>query len=384
MIEYQGKVFWQGAKLREKYPDAQIYFVLGERSDGKSYDLKSYTIEKALLNENDRFLTLRRFRNEITRPRINKYYSNTSIWTPEQPLNVFTDNEFNRIDCAFGEVNAVNSDTKEYKKLGYYGALEDEQDFAGFSLLDVNTIVFEEAISRTKYLDDECNKLMNFYSTIDRRRGTTKLFMLGNPLGKHIPYFIEWGISDHARNLKQGEMCCFYIPMIRPDGSYPYGRETLTRISTTRRKDYVKLAWEWIAPSGNASYIIGTHAGMLANGSFQTDTQAKLADNYKNYKLYKRVIFNFDNVMFIAEFRVKKDKRFWFIYPKTNKEIKKHTRVISNIPNNSYYYSTRVEGHNKAETEYFKYFNNSNLFYSDDDCGTYFNQLALNYLKIKL
>ena len=51
-------------------------------------------------------------------------------------------------------------------------------------------------MSRTTYLHDEPNKLLNFYSTVDRKRGTTKLWLVGNTITRVCPYIQEWGLND--------------------------------------------------------------------------------------------------------------------------------------------------------------------------------------------
>lgn len=56
------------------------------------------------------------------------------------------------------------------------------------------------------YIPNEPDRLEIFYSTIDRKRGTTKLFMVGNSISKVCPYIPAWNLDDIFRSLKQGEI----------------------------------------------------------------------------------------------------------------------------------------------------------------------------------
>lgn len=61
-------------------------------------------------------------------------------------------------------------------------------------------------MERGTYIAHEPDRLMIFYSTIDRKRGTTKLYMVGNSISRVCPYINEWGLDDIFRKLKQGEI----------------------------------------------------------------------------------------------------------------------------------------------------------------------------------
>ena len=68
--------------------------------------------------------------------------------------------------------------------IGYVVALSTEQNYAGASYLDVDDIIFEEFMSRSSYIRGESDKLMNFWSTVDRRRKKVKLWLVGNTISQ--------------------------------------------------------------------------------------------------------------------------------------------------------------------------------------------------------
>ena len=74
------------------------------------------------------------------------------------------------------------------------------------SFIDVDRIIFEEFMERGSYIPHEPDRLMVFYSTVDRKRGVTKLYMVGNSITRVCPYIKEWDLDNIFRNLKQGEI----------------------------------------------------------------------------------------------------------------------------------------------------------------------------------
>ena len=85
-------------------------------------------------------------------------------------------------------------------------SLSTEQHLSSASFLDVDTIIFEEFMERGSYIPNEPDRLMILYSTIDRKRGTTKLYMVGNSISRVCPYIKDWELDGIFRKLKQGEI----------------------------------------------------------------------------------------------------------------------------------------------------------------------------------
>lgn len=390
---YNKEGYYTSKQIRSRHPDANAYMIFGERSNGKSYDNKEIVLKQAidvqmidtddvLEKEKGRFVYLRRFEDEIRFNKIAKYYSGKVGRARTMRL---TDNEYDDIKPVRGELYLSNGpDIDAHKKIGYYMCLENEQDYAGAALEDVDNIVFEEFISRSRYLDREPSKLMNLFSTIARRRDI-KLWLLGNTISKVVPYFTDWGIYDYIKQMPQGTIKAFYIPIPDKKGQYPYGKETQERVHPKRREHYFKLAVEYCAPSPLMNQLIGEHADSLNSGTWQTDKQPKLEKgyNYKNDKLIYRIVFDVKERKYLAEYRANGKSRYWFIYPKKT-EIKNKSRVISDIVKRDIRYTTSLQSRTEKERILFSEFNTSNVFYANDDIGTEFKQLALNYLKLKL
>lgn len=69
----------------------------------------------------------------------------------------------------------------------------------------IETIIFDEFLTRNMYLPDEFVTYMNTLSTIIRDRDNVKIFMLGNTVNQYSPYFSEMGL-ENIKNMQQGDI----------------------------------------------------------------------------------------------------------------------------------------------------------------------------------
>ena len=127
--------------------DSQINIIIGERSNGKSYQVKhrkaiqpfmdSYKKvdkEKILYDSYknlDRFFLVKRLESEITPSFVEKYFRDVDIYK-------ITNGEYDCIDIYRKEIYFAKFDMKTMKPkrgilIGYMGALSLEQNYAGAS-----------------------------------------------------------------------------------------------------------------------------------------------------------------------------------------------------------------------------------------------------------
>lgn len=224
--------------------NAIFNLIYGEKSNGKSYQVKhkkgiipylestrkTEEKEEAIKNsiENcERFILLRRWKEDITPLWIEQYFADVDI-------EKLTNKKYNCISVYrkviyLGNYDVETGKTKRYEKIGYAMALSTEQHYSGGSFLDVKRIIFEEFMERGSYLPNEPDKLMIFYNTVDRKRGTTELWMVGNSISRVCPYINSWGLDNIFRSIKQGEI--------------------MTKTIHNEAND-VKIAIEYCKPSG--------------------------------------------------------------------------------------------------------------------------------------
>ena len=178
--------------------NAIINIIYGERSNGKSYQVKHKKAVEKYLETGRRFILMRRWKEEITTEKIEQYFQDVDIFK-------LTDGEYNCIvmykkQLFLGHYNNETGKTTRGDKIGYVVALSTEQNYAGASYLDVDDIIFEELMSRSVYIGGESDKLINFYSTVDRKRGTTKMWLVGNTISQVCPYLEDWGLQKIILN----------------------------------------------------------------------------------------------------------------------------------------------------------------------------------------
>ena len=344
--------------------DAEINVIYGERSNGKSYQVKHKKGILKYLKTGKRFIYLRRLKEEVTSEKVEQYFADVDIAK-------ITDNKYNCITVFKRQLFLSNYDFEKNKtirgeKIGYVMALSTEQNYAGASYLDVEDIIFEEFMSRSEYLFNEPDKLMNFRATVDRKRNVVKLWLVGNSISRVCPYINEWGLYGLISGQKQGTI----ITKDLSTGSFDeYGNEI-----------FLKCAVEYCKSTGVTSYAIGKHKDMLNKGSWQSDPQPHLPKSLREYKSLLKFFFFYKDFKFMCDYLIDKENNetCFFICP-FNGIIKKKTlcftdRVSTSKLWNGDIYNTRFKNE-KLNQLFKKYFVESKIFYSTDLCGTDFKQV---------
>ena len=387
------KKYYSNQKIKET--GADIYIVYGQRSNGKSYSVKHEEAIKPYFNggieyistyknkeeviaheykAGRRFIYLRRTEEELTAYEVEKYFDDVDIFN-------ITNGRYDGVKMygrkvyftKWNEEKGKSEKCDEY--IAYCRSLATEQNSAGGSYLDVYVIIFEEFMARGKgrqlnpYLYQEPDRLMNFFSTIDRRRHVVKMWLLGNTISKVNPYLTEWGLQKIRRQMKQGEVRSVWIGT----GTFDEDGEEIS----------VKVSIEWAENTGDSSYIIGNHKNMLNKGDWQSDPQPHLPKSINEYKKLYQIIFKYDDFMFKAWY-IQDTETYdvaWFVYPYDG-DIPERTIVVSKEIKPSPYwqrdpYNTKIK--NDRLNNLLQTFRESNVFYSDDECGTDFKQ-AIDFI----
>lgn len=337
--------------------NADINICWGERSNGKSYQAKHKRGVIKYLETGKRFILMRRFREEITNEKIEKYFEDVDV-------EKLTKGKYNCITTYRKQIFLSNFDSEKFKitrgeKIGYAVALSTEQNYAGGSFLDVEDIIFEEFMTRSRYLSNEPTKLMNFYATVDRKRGTTKLWLIGNTISRVCPYLYEWGLSNIIAKQKQGTI--------------------ETKEIEADDDDIVKLAIEYCESTGTSSHTIGWNKDMMNDGSWQSSPQPHLPKSKKEYNIMYRIGFMYQSFKFIGEFLEDKETKdvCWFIYP-TEKEFNKKLVRFTDVIQPSIYYQRNIYDitiKNENLQKLLNTFREDKIFYATDLVGTDFKQV---------
>ena len=349
--------------------NAQINLIYGERSNGKSYQVKHKkginpyleSVEKSV-TEHKRFMLIRRWKEEIKPEKIEQYFLDIDIFK-------LTNGKYNCISLYKGKLWLSNYDPeakpqiKRGDYIGYVVALSTEQTYAGASYLDVENMIFEEFMARGSYIPHEPDKLMNLFSTVDRKRGTVRLWLVGNTISRVCPYIEEWGLHDILSKQKQGDIDVIEVPtgFINDEG----------------KEETVKLALEYCKSSGTSSHVIGKHKNMLNSGSWQSDPQPHLPYSYNEYDVMFRMLFKYGSYKWIAEYLFDNEKEYcWYVYPYKG-EITDDMLVISDEVKLDRHWQRNIYNidiDNITLKRLLNTFREGNIFYASDLCGTDFKQ----------
>lgn len=182
---------------------ALVNLVLSDRSDGKTFNIKSKGFARWLKNK-EQYVYLRRWKSEI----------------PQEMYSTFYDEVVNAVAC--GSFTCPNTDEKalveqiiNYEFLGTKTAVyvrqkgNKEWDTLCYllpltmtakkksvlSIKRITHIEYDEFVALDgRYLQNEMNTLMEFYKSVDRDRDTTILDLYGNRIDNFNPFFDFFGI----------------------------------------------------------------------------------------------------------------------------------------------------------------------------------------------
>lgn len=190
--------------------------IVGQRSNGKTYSVCRHIIED-YFNEGKRGAYIRRYEESITPKNLQ------SLFNPHlQLIWELSEHKWNSIFYRAKEFHlcAIDSEGKIIAKddtaFCITAAINTSENTKGEDRGEVQTIVFDEFMTRSGYLNNEFVRFMNLLSTLIRDRESAVVYMLANTVNKYCPYFAEMGLKNIDK-LAQGEIAV-----------YTYGSSDLT------------------------------------------------------------------------------------------------------------------------------------------------------------
>ena len=189
-------------KIMSKNADYNI--IIGERSNGKTYSCLKYALEK-YVKEGKQFAYIRRWREDVVGARASNIFNAINN---DRVVEKLTKGKFTKVVYNSGKfyLSFYDDDLKKWicenVPCGYTFSLTAMEHDKSTSYPLIDTIIFDEFLTRKYYLPNEFVEFMNVISTIVRHRDNVKIFMLGNTVNKYCPYFDEMGLNK-IQNMKQ-------------------------------------------------------------------------------------------------------------------------------------------------------------------------------------
>lgn len=320
----------------------------GQRSNGKSYSVKKYIIEKALNDE--KFIYLRRWERDIKQDMVSSYFD-------DMPVRELTKGLYDGIIAYHGYIYfyIIDEDDKlvKQKQIGRYLALNLNERYKSQTFEDYTTIVFEEFITDGLYIDSvrEPTILQQLVSTIFRSRQGL-VFMIGNTLSRVIPYQESYGIE--FTKLKQGELRMY---------NFHVG------------DDIVHIAVEYCTTSTyKNSMFFGKAAEQILTGTWDVDDQNKLPEDTTFECVYK-ILIEYQAFKFALELLVDNNTggKICFVYPST--KGKRYDRILTDRFSSNPLISARLDVKRPAEKYIAECFRLNKVCYSDNLTGTDFKHV---------
>lgn len=333
--------------------NAQYMILLGQRANGKSYQCKN-TVLTSAYNDGYKFIYLRRWKEDIKAKSVEAYFG-------DMPIKKITKNEYDRIIAYNGSIYFGKIDEKgnvvKGNEIGRYCALNEYERYKSQAFVNYKYILYEEFITDGMYLTDEPRQLQQFVSTVARHERMTVL-LVGNTLSRVSPYFSEWSLEGVLKQ-KLGTIEVYHFHV---------------------EESIIDIAVEYCA-NANATntMFFGQSAKQIVAGEWDTTDMPKLPRKQSEYEKVYEVLVEFQKFKFVIELLVNiaEGGVVCFVYPfNGNRKI---TRILSDVPSDSPYISSKLDNSRRAEQLIIYCFANSKVFYSDNLTGSDFKHVLQTF-----
>lgn len=334
--------------------------IFGERSNGKTYSVLKYGLER-FAEKGEQLAIVRRWQDDFTGKRGVTMFDALVV---NNEVSRATKGEWTGIYyygsrwylCRYEEDKRVTHE----KPFAYGFSISSMEHDKSTSYPEITTIVFDEFLTRTTYLPDEFVLFMNVVSTIVRHRTNVTIFMLGNTVNKYCPYFKEMGLT-HVKEMKPGDI-----------DVYRYGDTDLTvAVEYTTSNKHGKDSDLYFA-------FDNPKLSMITGGAWEIAIYPHCPVKYKPNEILFTYFIEFSGDLLQCEVIQHEDTCFTFIHRKTTplKDTDNdiiYTPEFSERPN---YKRKITKPTNPLEKKIAEHYIKDKVFYSDNEVG----EIVRNYL----
>lgn len=276
--------------------NCEYNLLLGERSNGKSYQVKHCCIYE-YLTKGYMFIYLRRLGVETKNYMVEAYFDDVKI--EKLSKGKYTNITVFRSGIYLGHFDEDNKLIRDVQ-CGMIMSLSSSMHYKSMSLLSYKNIIFEEFITNSVYLPDECNMLQQLVSTI-ARRNKIRVWLIGNTISRLCPYFNEWQL--------------FNIPK-QKQGTIEIYRMKTQQHTEDGEPVVINIAVEICENSGdNGRMFFGSIAKSITNGSWETDEQPHIPYKYDDCEMMYSITVIKHNMFYVMEVMKHEDEMFIFVHP---------------------------------------------------------------------
>ena len=339
-----------------KKTKAQYRMLLGEKSNGKSYAVKSELIRDAYLNHR-KFVYMRRFREDMKTVDVNAYFA-------DAPVKDITHHYYDRVVVDKGIIYLANYNDEEDKfekgpDIGRCVYLSGYEHFASQAFPDTYNIVYEEFITQRTYIPNEPAQLQKMVSTILRDREGA-VYLVGNTINRVCPYFTEWQLT-HTIRQQPGT-----IEIYKFHRTGAEGEEIITEVAVERCE----------SSNSTTNMFFGRTAEFIVKGGWEVYDKAKLPDD-NNFTMLYELLLESQGFAFVVQLMVGVDGgQFVYVYPFSYK--RNIPRIISDRFSTSPFVTATFNPKINAEVIMQKCIKEKKVCFSDNLTGSDFEQVLAN------
>ena len=349
--------FFTIKQLRQLMQGCNYLFLIGERSNGKSYSVKHHCLDDAFKHiEGNKctreFAYIRRFERDCKDSVCEPYFA-------DMPISTITDGRYDSISIYRKKIyfSNINEEGKTVRGvcIGACFALSSAEHYKSLMYPNIYNVIYEEVISQNNdYLYREPFAFQQLISTILRDR-TGQVFLVGNTLSRMCPYYMEYGLRN-VENLEQGKCNIYHID-----------------------KTTIKV-YRCDSRGVNSGMFFGSSGKNITQGEYYTEEKPRLEKKIKEYDIKYTCVLKHETFTYLMQFLKDKDNNyFWYVSPKTS-DLFENTRVISHQYNSDPRWTDGFfplsAGEQTAFDMLLKY---NKVVYSDNLTGTEFEQILEEY-----
>ena len=336
--------------------NAQYMMLLGQRANGKSYQVKETVLKEAYLGTP--FVYLRRWQADIKQLFVESYFS-------DMPIKRITHGEWDSVKAWNGGIYfAKRNDKGDLIKsdiIGRYCALNEYERYKS-NVFNAKNIIYEEFITDKTYLLEEPRLLQHFVSTV-ARLDEVRVFLVGNTLSRVCPYFSEWCL-DGVLSQKQGTIEVYHHHLTSEDGT----------------ESVIDIAVEYCATMNiKNKMFFGQSAKQIVSGEWDTIDMPHLPKPREWYEKVYEVLVEYQKFRFVIELLVDpyEGGKICFVYPHT--KDRKVMRKITNQFSDNPMISAKLDVKRRPEAFINECFRLGKVCYSDNLTGSDFKHVNDNF-----
>ena len=206
LFKTKEKEEWYTSKEIDR-TNATYRMIIGQRSNGKTYNAIKKVIRE-YFKTGTPSVYIRRYAEDIQPKNL------TKLMTVHIPLiKKLSGGKYNNVIYRAGEFTFcyINDDGKTEVKAPtpvlFTAAMNNWERTKGADRGVIKYFIFDEFMTRARYLDKEFTIFSNIHSTFVRNREGVITYMIANTVNKYCPYFEEMGLADNIEKMKQGQIC---------------------------------------------------------------------------------------------------------------------------------------------------------------------------------